>query len=187
MALPPGMTQQDKDAYLRASTPGPNQAFLAEKAGQSTGTTTQWMPPSMAAGMAPTNSPCTMTLEPAFEGRYTRGEFKGDMPGMGLFHGLGYYGFDNVSQKFVSTWLDNMSTGIMTGEGTLSPDRKTLTWNFEFNCPMTKGPARMREVERYTGADTMTLEMYGDDPKSGEEYMMMKMELKGTSRSATGT
>ena len=82
-----------------------------------------------------------MLAEKAMDGRYTKSEYKGDIPGMGAFHGLGYNGFDNVSQKFVSFWLDNMGTGIMEGEGTLSPDGRTMTWTFEYNCPINKRPA----------------------------------------------
>ena len=35
----------------------------------------------------------------------------------------------------------------------------------------------MRQVEKTTGPDTKTLEMFGPDPKSGKEYKMMTIEL----------
>ena len=99
------------------------------------------------------------------------------MPGMGPYKGFGIYGFDNVSQKLISIWLDNHSTGIMKGEGKQSSDGKTTTWKFSFNCPITKKPAVMREVETITGPNTKTLEMFAEDPNSGEEYKMMSVEL----------
>jgi hypothetical protein len=35
----------------------------------------------------------------------------------------------------------------------------------------------MREIETITGDDTKTLDMFSTDPKSGEEYQMMRIEL----------
>ena len=100
------------------------------------------------------------------------------MPGgMGRFNGFGLYGFDDVSQNFVSTWIDSMGTGMMTGTGELSADGKTLTWSYTYNCPITKKPAPIREVETITGDNTRTLEMFGLDPRTGKEFRMMRIEL----------
>jgi hypothetical protein len=111
------------------------------------------------------------------DGRYVKTEMAGEMPGMGAFTGFGIAGFDNVSQKFVSTWIDNQGTGIGYGTGELSPDGKTLTWEFNFNCPITKQPTVMREVDTVTGPNSKTLEMFGPDPKTGKEFQMMTIEL----------
>ena len=126
----------------------------------------------------------TATITREMDGRYTKCEYKGDMPGMGPFHGIGYQGFDNVSQKFVSSWIDNHSSGIMHGEGTLSADGRTLTWTYEYNCPINKRPTTMREIQRYDGDDSMTLEMHGKDPKSGQEFKMMELQMKRTGKAS---
>ena len=65
----------------------------------------------------------------------------------------------------------------MTGTGTLSADGKTMTWNYNYHCPITKKPAVMRQVETNTGPNAKTLEMFGNDPKSGKEFKMMSMEM----------
>jgi len=132
-----------------------------------------WMVP----GAEPMESECKATVTPVMDGRYTKCEWEGEMPGMGPYHGFGIYGFDNVSQEFVSIWLDNHSTGIMKGVGKLSADGKTLTWEFTHNCPITKKPTMMREIETTTGPNTKMLEMFGTDPKSGKEFKMMSVEL----------
>jgi hypothetical protein len=111
------------------------------------------------------------------DGRYIKVEIKGDMPGMGPFEGFGIYGYDNVSGQFVASWVDNQSTGIMNGTGELSKDGKTLTWKNTFNCPLNKKPAVMREIDTITGPNSKTLEMIGNDPKSGKEFKMMRIEL----------
>jgi hypothetical protein len=96
---------------------------------------------------------------------------------MGPYHGSGTTGYDNVLKKFVASWIDNYSTGIMAGEGELSEDGATLTWTYTHSCPLTGKPAAMRQVETLTSAGEMTIEVHGDDPKSGEEFHMMSVKL----------
>ena len=171
--LPPGWTAEDMQACILAGTPGKMQQHLAKEAGAWQGKTTMWMAPEGES----MESECTSTVTTIMDGRFTQVVIDGEMPGMGPYKGLGTYGFDNVSQKFVSTWIDNHGTGIMTGQGELSKDGKTMTWNYSFNCPLTKKMAKMREVEQVTGPDTKTLEMFGADPKTGKEFKMMRIEF----------
>lgn len=179
MQLPEGWTEADMQACVTAGMPGPMHEHLARDAGEWEGVTTMWMGP----GAEPVTSTCTSTYTTIMDGRYVKCQTKGEMPGMGMFNGLGIYGYDNVSQKFVSTWIDNHGTGIGVGTGELSGDGKTITWTFTFNCPINKKPVTMREVETRTGPDTKTLEMFGADPKTGKEYQVMKIEYtrKGAS------
>lgn len=181
--LPPGWTMEDMQACIEAGTPGEMHAHLAKEVGVWAGKTQMWMGPEGE----PMDSTCTATITTVMDGRYTKCEINGDMPGMGPFHGIGIYGYDNVSQKFQSTWIDNHSTGIMFGTGDLSSDGKTLTWNYNFNCPVTKKPATMREVEKVTGPNTKTMEMFGTDPKSGKEYKMMSIAFTKQSGGAPTT
>ncbi len=171
--LPPGWTEEDMQACILAGTPGKMHEHLRQGAGVWHGKSTMWMVP----GAEPVESECVSTVSPIFDGRYTKCEIEGEMPGMGPFKGFGLYGFDNVSQKFVSTWIDNQGTGMMNGEGTLSEDGKVLSWDFTYNCPLTKKATRMREIETITGPDTKTLEMFGKDPKTGKEYKMMTIDF----------
>lgn len=173
MKLPPGWTQEDMQACMIAGTPGEQHKRLAQDAGKWHGKTTMWMAP----GTEPMTSQCTTTVTPVMGGRYTKAEIKGDMPGMGPYHGVGFYGYDNVGQKYVSSFIDNHSTGIMNGTGEPSSDGKTMTWTYTYNCPMQKKPTTMREVETWTGSNTKTFEMFGTDPKSGQEFKMMHIEL----------
>ncbi len=173
MKLPPGWTQADMQACMAAATPGKMHEQLAKSVGTWQGKNTMWMYP----GAEPATSECTSTVTPFLDGRFIKIEMSGDMPGMGPYNGFGIMGFDNVSQKLVSTWTDNCSTGIMNGTGEMSSDGKTLTLNYTYNCPITKKPVTMREVETITGPDTKTLEMYGADPKSGKEFKMMSIEF----------
>lgn len=131
--------------------------------------------------MAPDSEPIVSeggsTVTSIMEGRYIQVEMTCDMPGMGPYSGLGIYGFNNVTEQFESVWVDNHSTGMMRGMGELSSDGTTTTWTYNYVCPLTDKPCKMREIERIIDKNTRTLEMHGTDPKSGVEYKMMEMKL----------
>lgn len=173
MKLPAGWSEADMQACMAAGMPGKMHEHLTNSVGVWHGKETMWMAPDTE----PVKTECTSTITALMDGRYTKCELAGDMPGMGPFNGMGLTGYDNVSQKFVGTWIDNHSTGIMQGTGELSADGKTMTWNYTYNCPMTKKPAVMRQVETLTGAKTMTMEMFANDPKSGKEFKMLRIEF----------
>lgn len=158
---------------MLAGTPGKMHEYLAKGAGVWRGKTTMWMAP----GAEPMTGECTYTITPMMEGRYCKCEITGEMPPMGSYSGFGISGFDNVSQKFVSNWIDNHNTGILQGTGELSADGKTLTWAITYNCPITKRPTTLRQIETMTGAETRTLEMWGIEPKSGKEFQSMRIEF----------
>lgn len=162
-------------ACIEAGTPGEMHAWLMEGAGEWHGTSTMWM----EAGAQPMTSEVTSTLTPIMDGRYLKVEYSGDMGGM-PFQGMGINAFDNVSQKFQSTWIDSMSTGIMFGTGERSSDGTQLTWEFTYNCPIQKKPVTMRQVETHNGANKMKLEMFGPDMKTGKEYKMMEIAMERT-------
>jgi hypothetical protein len=173
LKLPPGWTAEDMQACVVAGTPGKMHEHLAQGVGTWHGKTQMWMAPDTD----PISGTCTSTSTTIMDGRFTKCEMTGECPAMGPYSGLGISGFDNVAQKFASTWIDNHGSGIMVGEGELSSDGKVLTWEFKTNCPITKKPAVMREIETITGPNTKTLEMFGTDPKSGREFKMMHIEL----------
>ncbi|MFG0283402.1 MAG: DUF1579 domain-containing protein [Phycisphaerales bacterium JB039] len=183
--LPPGWTEADMQQHMQActeaGTPGEMHQHLAEAIGVWSGQCTIWMAP----GAEPIESECVSTVSSMMDGRFIKCEMTGDMAGMGPFSGFGISGFDNVSQQFQSTWIDNCGTGMMVGTGELSSDHKTMTWTFKYNCPVTKKPVTWRQVERRTGKSTMTMEMYGPDAKTGKEFKVM--EISFTRKSATAS
>jgi hypothetical protein len=170
--LPPGWTAEDMQKFIKAATPGKMQELLAKDAGVWHTKCTMWMAPDTDPIMSEGKS----TVTPMMDGRFTKCEMEGEVPGMGPYHGFAIYGYDNVSKEFVCTWLDNMGTGFANGVGKLSDDGKKLTWEFTANCPIRERPVVMREIETVTGPNTKTIEMFGTDHKSGKEFQMMKIE-----------
>jgi hypothetical protein len=171
--LPAGWSEADMQACVAAGTPGAMHEHLAKLVGTWHGTTTMWMDPATE----PAQGECTWTVTSVMDGRFTQATLTGDMPGMGTYHGFGISGFDNVSQRFVSDWIDDHCTGIMSGTGELSKDGTKLSWRFTYNCPITKKPAVVRQIETYTSADAMSFEMFSTDPKSGKEYKCMHIDF----------
>ena len=111
MQLPPGWTAEDMQAIMEAATPGKNHELLVKEAGVWRGKNSLVMFP----GAEPIVTESKSTITPMLDGRFVRCEMEGEMPGMGMFKGEGIYGYDNVSQKFVAVWFDNMGTGLMNG------------------------------------------------------------------------
>src|SRR5262249_53951962 len=146
--LPPGLSAEDMQAIKTAGTPGKEHAMLASRAGSWQGTSTMWMGPDAP----PIKSDCSCTITPIFDKRFVKIEVKGDPPVE--INGQGYFGFDNVSKKYVSSWIDSMGTGMLTGTGEASDNGKKLTWIYTMNCPIQKKPITMRQVENYPDANT---------------------------------
>jgi len=84
-------------------------------------------------------SQSTATITSLMDGRYIQENDSGQMGGM-PFSGMGLYGFDNVSGKYVSNWIDNMGTGMMASVGTADASGKVITWIGTMNDPVTGKP-----------------------------------------------
>jgi len=175
--LPPGWTQEDMQACMVAGTPGKQHEHLQKMVGTWAARDQMWMAPDTEAMTCES----TWTISDLMDGRYIKTEVRGEMPGMGPFNGLGITGYDNVAQQYVGTWIDNHCTGILQGVGELSPDGKTMTWKYSYRCPITKKPAVLRQVQQTNSDNSMTVEMFGVDPKSGKEYKCMRIELTKSS------
>jgi hypothetical protein len=105
-------------------------------------------------------------------GRYLQQEFSGEMMGS-PYNGIGFTGYDNHTRKYVSTWMDSMSTGLMYFEGTAGADGKTITQTARYDDPV-QGPMQWRTVTRIVDDNTFLFEMYSTG-KSGKEVKMMEI------------
>jgi len=69
-------------------------------------------------------------------GRYVRQEYLGEMMGQ-PFIGFSLTGYDNYSKKYVSMWIDDMSTMFSTMEGSVDRTGKVFTLYGKMHEPMT--------------------------------------------------
>lgn len=169
----PGMSAEDMQKFAAAATPGKMHEKLAEGLGTWHGEATMWMAPDAE----PISCETTSLASSLLDGRFVKLDMSGEMPGMGAWHGVGIFGYDNVAKKFQAVWISDHGTGMMVGNGTMSEDGKTLTWDYTGSCPIANGPIAVRDVETITGPDSKTIESFGADPKTGEEFKMMSIEL----------
>lgn len=162
--------------------PGENHKLLASGVGQWTYTVKMWMDPSAP----PSESSGTSVTKEALGGRYFISEHNGKMQMPGPdgkmveteFKGIATEGYDNVKKKFVSSWIDNMGTGIMLSEGTYDAATKTFTYNTE--CEMMPGmKTKIRETIKIVDKDHRVFEFYED--RGGTE--VKTMEIKYTRKS----
>ena len=106
-----------------------------------------------------------------YGGRFLHTTYKGDMMGQ-EFKGLGLMGYDNIAKEYQSTWIDDMSTGIIMLTGAYDASSKTFTLAGECSCPTTGGKKRMKEVIKLTSADSYSMDFYDVDEK-GKEFVSM--------------
>jgi Protein of unknown function (DUF1579) len=155
-----------------------NHKLLADLAGTWSYTVKMWMNPDPSA--KPEEYKGTAVRKPMMDGRYFVMDVSGkmQMPGPDgkkkdmTFKGMSFEGYDNVKQKFVSSWIDNMGTGIMLSEGTYDPATKTFTYNAEGEfIPGMK--QKIREVIKIVDKDHHTFEWYED--RGGQEAKTMEI------------
>ncbi|MFH0726754.1 MAG: DUF1579 domain-containing protein [Pseudomonadota bacterium] len=150
----------------KLAIPGAPHQLLASMAGSWDTRTKSWMAP----GEPTVESTGTCEQKILLGGRYLHQEFTGDMMGT-AFTGFGVTGYDNYKKKYVSIWMDSMSTGIYFFEGTAGEDGKTITQECHYDDPV-KGPMKWRSVTKIVNDDTHLFEMYGSDQTGNEEKMM---------------
>jgi hypothetical protein len=84
--------------------------------------------------------------------------------------------YDNAKKVFISTWIDNMGTGIMTMEGTYDSTSKTMTMKGKMVDPTTGKDCDVREVMTFVDDNTQKMEMYCT--MHGKEMKTMEMVSK---------
>jgi hypothetical protein len=158
--------------WMDYSTPGDAHKMLAKSDGKWNVETTMWM----EADKPPMTSTGESTNKMVMGGRYQMGEFKGNMMGM-PFEGMSITGYDNHKKKYVSTWIDNTSTGVMTMEGTWDDATKTMTMEGKMEDIYREGKyCEMKEVFKIIDDDHHVMEMYGPDNKTGKQFKTMEIK-----------
>jgi hypothetical protein len=168
---PPGMDPAASKKMEEAATPGAEHKMLASKVGKWKGKGKFWMVPDSPPMMeSDVDTEFAMIMGDRFLSNTTH-----SMMGPQPFEGHGLDGFDNVTKKFVSTWADNMGTGIMTMEGTYDAGSKTLTSSGNMSDPVAGKPTPFKMISKDTDANSFTLEMHCTDPKSGKLFKCMEI------------
>ncbi len=123
----------------------------------------QWMAP----GAPPTKVKATNIQSSAMGGRYVTGKYISSM--MGQPHeGMSTMGYDNAKKMFVSTWIDNMGSGIVHMSGTYDEGTKTLNLKGHQTDAVTGKDSDMREEMKMIDDNTYSMSLYGAGPDGKE-------------------
>jgi hypothetical protein len=158
-------------AWSDAMTPGPEHERLAEAVGEWNATVKWWMEP----GAEPSVSESSVTRSMSLDGRVLVEEWQGEMMGQS-FVGHGQTGYDNVTEKYWSTWTDNMSTGLMVFHGDYDPETGRYTYTGQYTDPMTGEVIESRSVSHDRADGSQVMVMY--ETRDGQEIKTMEMTLE---------
>ena len=163
-------TEAEQKAWMEYMTPGEIHKMLASSQGDWKAQVTLWMQP----GAPPTINTATAKNEMIMGGRYLQSTHKGDFMGM-PFEGIGITAYDNAAKKFVTTWIDNMGTGIMTLEGKWDGKNNSIEFKGKSIDPTTGKDVDVREVIKFVDNNNQVMEMYMK--QGGKEFKTMEVKL----------
>lgn len=141
--------------WMAYMTPGAEHQKLAKLNGNWTYTSKMWMDPKAE----PQTTQGTATCEMLLDGRYSQMKVNGNIMGM-PFNGISLTSFDNGKKIWLTTWIDNMGTGIMYGEGKWDEASKTITFTGKMYDPMVGKDIDYKETMKFIDDNTMGMEMF---------------------------
>jgi hypothetical protein len=154
------------EVYKKLATPGEPHKQFASLAGSWTTKTKEWMEPDKP----PMESAGTCDFKVLLDGRFLQQEFTSEMMGQ-PYSGVGISAYDNLRKRYVTAWIDTMTTGIFLMEGTASADGRTITLKGQHDEP-SGGHMTHRAVWKIVDGNTQTFDMYGTHKHSKEMKML---------------
>lgn len=155
------------EAYM---TPGEPHKMLADETGKWNVDMTFWHGPDSQPQKATSKADAKMILD----GRYQEMNYKGDVMGM-PFEGRSTVAYDNTTKEYISTWIDNMGTGMMVMKGKMGSDNKTIEFNGEMVDPASGKAKKIREVYTIVDENTRKMEMF--DTSGSKEHKSMELVM----------
>jgi hypothetical protein len=155
------------EAMQKAATPGEGQKKLEPLVGRFDAKVTTWMSPSKP----PEESTGTSETSWVLGNRFLETKYQGTFMGQ-PFSGIGYTGYDNVTKKYVGTWMDTLSTGMMLSTGTMAGNvMKSMA---TMSDPMTGKASQATETFTIIDDDHNKMEMWEPGP-DGKNVKIMEI------------
>jgi len=165
MTMPDSATMMKN--WQEYMTPGDVHKMMAKWDGTWTGDVTMWM----YEGAPEQKSTSTAVNKMVLNGLYQQSTHTGDMMGM-PFNGLSTVAYDIHKKEFVSTWIDNMGSGIMMMKGPWDEATKTINMKGTMVDPGTKADTDVRETFQIIDDNTQEMKMFVMTP-DGKEFNTM--------------
>ncbi len=159
--------QKAWEAYM---TPGEPHKIMAAEEGKWNNEMTFWMGPEE------TKATSTADIKMIMGGRYQEGIYSGKMMGMD-FEGRSTLAYDNAANEYISTWIDNMGTGLGVLRGTYNEGNKTIISKGNMVDPITGKEKQVRETYTIVDDNTRRAEMFETGP-DGTEVKIMEILMK---------
>lgn len=167
-AIPDSATMmKNRQSYM---TPGDIHKMMASWDGNWDGEVTMWSP-----GQPEQKSTSKAINKMVMGGRYQVSDHKGNMMGM-PFEGMSTLAYDNAKKVFISTWIDNMGSGMMVMQGPWDAATKTISLTGKSVDPATLTERDYRETFAIIDDNTQLLTMYGPG-MDGKEMKMMEIKF----------
>ena len=157
-------------AWANYMTPGEVHKMLAKADGKWDAEISFYYSPD-----SPSVNKAVCKNEMIFDGRYQQSTYEGTVDGM-PFEGVGTLAYDNAKKIYISTWIDNMGTGIMYMEGNYDAAAKTMYMKGKATDVISGKDIAVREVFKMIDDNTQTMEMF--ETKDGKEMKTMSILLK---------
>ncbi|MGE5177685.1 MAG: DUF1579 domain-containing protein [Bacteroidota bacterium] len=155
-------------AMMKLAAPGPEHSALNPLAGSWKTVIKTWADPSAE----PVASDGTCDRSWIMGGRYLVSNYKGNFQGM-PFEGMEVLGYDNIKKQYVSSWVDNMGTGILSSQGgAMDPATHSFTLSGTFPDPSGKEQS-VRQVTNIVDGNTYVMTMFAN--AGGKEAKMMEI------------
>ncbi|WDF59720.1 DUF1579 domain-containing protein [Flavobacterium sp. KACC 22758] len=158
-------------AWQAYATPGNPHKMMADEVGTWNCDMIFWSEPNGKSEKAASVAVIRMILG----GRYQEADYKGTMMGQ-PFEGKSTLAYNNASQEYTTTFVDNMGTGMMVAMGKYDEKTKSMELKGEMVNPLNGKKTPYREV--YTIVDPTTRKMEMFDTKNGTEYKSMEIIMK---------
>lgn len=152
-------------------TPGDVHKMMAKWDGTWNGEVTMWMYP----GAPEQKSKSTAVNKMVMNGLYQQSTHTGNMMGM-PFNGVSTTAYDIHHKEFISTWIDNMGSGIMVLKGPWDEATKTINLKGKMTDPGTKEDVDVRETFKIIDDNTQQMEMFVMMP-GGKEFNTMNIRF----------
>ncbi|KAF2334650.1 DUF1579 domain-containing protein [Flavobacterium ginsenosidimutans] len=155
-------------AWVAYATPSAAHKLMADEVGTWNCDMTFWSEPNGKAEKATSTANIKMVLG----GRYQEASYQGTMMGQ-PFEGKSTLAYNNASEEYTTTFIDNMGTGMMVAMGKYDEKTKSMELKGEMVNPVNGEKTPYREVYTIVDPKTRKMEMY--DVKNGSEFKSMEI------------
>jgi hypothetical protein len=163
--------QEMMKKWMEVATPGEAHKHLGQFVGKWDTVVRMWWE---GPGKPPVESKGASEIKWIMDGRFLLEESSGQMMGM-PYRGMGITGYDNFKKKYVVSYIDNMGTAMVTGEGKFDMANKVLTSFGKMDEPMTgEHDKTVKYVLRLLGKDKYVFEIF-DEVGGPSEFKVVEI------------